>query len=481
MTRCALRFLALGGALLLPTLGCSAEITADATEPSGEQEAAQSLGTSYLVSGVCQTGEWSGECRAPVRRRADAKVNVRRPSSGALAAFATRFGQASRRLQESPCTSANDAITTPGQSVQVRGQLGFGIANKALEDESVSLLLRAPNCGPWVEVARTLSDDEGRVSFTVDGSRLKAKGRYDFRMVSVGDMSRAVGSVWVADANTPVVAFDIDGTLTTSDAQIFEEVLLGTEPAMYPDANRVASKYASLGYLPVYITGRPSALADATRYWLGKKGFPVGPVALTESESQVLPDNGHVGAFKLSYLKSHQSHFSVKYAHGNATTDIYAYARAGMGTPKDVHYRDPRRRGLRELRGDASREELRVVLSKWARCPRPADQACGPARLGQYSNAPTSRARPLGHTEPSKSSVTASLPNQLPGRWRGFPRPSENPPYPPKQTTSWGMSDFSKSVTSFEVSPSRSRTCPLTRLFQMNSPSGPERLPSEFL
>nr|MBA2320394.1 hypothetical protein [Deltaproteobacteria bacterium] len=57
---------------------------------------------------------------------------------------------------------------------------------------------------------------------------------------------------------TSAVLFDIDGTLTTGDGELIEDLLGDGAPHMRPGASAVAQRWANLGYLVVYITGRPT-------------------------------------------------------------------------------------------------------------------------------------------------------------------------------------------------------------------------------
>ena len=68
-----------------------------------------------------------------------------------------------------------------------------------------------------------------------------------------------------------------------------------------------------------------------TSEWLGGQGMAFGPVKVTDKDSQVLPGNSGVGNFKRDFLKSLvQQGYLLDIAFGNATTDIYAYAQAGI-------------------------------------------------------------------------------------------------------------------------------------------------------
>jgi phosphatidate phosphatase PAH1 len=128
------------------------------------------------------------------------------------------------------------------------------------------------------------------------------------------------------------VVFDIDATLTTSDTEVFEEILAGAVPEMRAAADQVVERYADKGYFVVYLTGRPYFLDPASRSWLADLGFPRGPIRTTDSVSEALPTEGGVGAHKQAYLEelTDGPGVDLRYAYGNASTDVCAFARAGI-------------------------------------------------------------------------------------------------------------------------------------------------------
>jgi phosphatidate phosphatase PAH1 len=152
-----------------------------------------------------------------------------------------------------------------------------------------------------------------------------------FHLTVLGDGSRLSGHVWAVAPATPAVLFDIDGTLTTGDGELLEDLLGGGAPDMRPGASDVAKRWVELGYLVVYMTGRPYPLRDSTLRWLDERGFPRGPVLTPEHGSDAIPTMGHVGAFKRATLLALQEDGLVfEAAYGNAATDVCGYAQAGV-------------------------------------------------------------------------------------------------------------------------------------------------------
>ena len=91
------------------------------------------------------------------------------------------------------------------------------------------------------------------------------------------------------------------------------------------------------------LQGQRSYLFDhLTREWLEMHGFPAGPLFLTQEITDAFPTAEGVQEFKLSQIERFASelHLSVEAAYGNATTDICAYALAGVD-PWDTYIIGP--------------------------------------------------------------------------------------------------------------------------------------------
>lgn len=226
----------------------------------------------------------------------------------------------------SPVHGASDVVAQPGATATVSAHLGYGgVLDKDLEDEWVWVFMN--DCSAWRYVGYAKSNDDGWASFTLRAPL--AAGVYDVRLEVVGDTTTATARLWVLPSGTHVAIFDVDGTLTTSDSELAEEILAGEDPTAYPGAVELTRAEDGRGRIPIYVTGRPWLLANATRAWLTRHGFAQGALRLTSSMSQVVPSNGGVGSYKAAYLASLTAGgVRLDDAFGNATTDIYAYARA---------------------------------------------------------------------------------------------------------------------------------------------------------
>jgi phosphatidate phosphatase PAH1 len=222
-----------------------------------------------------------------------------------------------------------DAVAGAGQPVALRGKFAYGLVSKDAEDEAVEAWQQVEPCR-WRPLGRQITDDDGRATVTVPADAFAGPGPHTVRMYLLGDRTYAEAKVWIVAPHTNAVLFDIDGTLTVDDGELFEELLGGTAQ-MHPGADAVARRWADLGYVPVYITGRPYPLRGSTFEWLIQHRFPLGPVFTVDSVLDFLPSEGHVGEFKLRALRALiAAGLQFHRAYGNAATDVCAYARAGI-------------------------------------------------------------------------------------------------------------------------------------------------------
>lgn len=229
----------------------------------------------------------------------------------------------------SPRHVADDVIVAVGSPFALRAKLTYGKLGKDLEGEDVALFVGEGACGPWQHAADGVTDDDGAVVFQRPLN--DQPGMRPFQVVAYGDGTRASGTIWAVEPDTAAVLFDVDGTLTTGDGELFEDLLGGGAPDMRAGANDVARRWAELGYLVIYVSGRPPRLRASTRQWLAERGFPVGPLLTPEATIDIVPTSRYVGAFKLAAIRALiEAGVSFAAAYGNAATDVCAYAQAGI-------------------------------------------------------------------------------------------------------------------------------------------------------
>lgn len=262
------------------------------------------------------------------------------------------------RLGE-PQHSVLDVVATPDEIPVLRAKLSYGPTSADLEGERVEGWVRlGETCADWTRVGEARTDDDGRVALPLEAPL--PEGIYPLTVVALGDGSTAAGFLHVMEAGRPIVIFDIDGTLTTSDVELVDGIVvhhvgatseelfelagspltraqwltlldrtLEPDAAMHAGADEVAWWYAERDIQPVYITGRPYLYDAMTREWLAARGLPAGPLVLVQAIEESLP--ALVDDYKERTLNELLGRGLVlEAAYGNAHTDICAYARAGL-------------------------------------------------------------------------------------------------------------------------------------------------------
>lgn len=240
-----------------------------------------------------------------------------------------------------PMHSLQDAIVADDAPwIAMTGRFAYGLVFKALEDEQVDIYI--DRCHGYEAIGHEITGHDGRALVTFE---TPPPGIYAIRMVALGDGSVARGTVFVLPRGSHFVVFDIDGTLTTDDKELFTDIVAelfapmledGYLPTAYEGGQALTGAHVTRGELILYLTGRPYWLAELSRGWLDDSGFPLGAVHTTDDNLQVVPSDSHVGQYKLEFLADLIGRgFEVDFAYGNATTDIYGYLGAGL-VPEDV-------------------------------------------------------------------------------------------------------------------------------------------------
>lgn len=229
-----------------------------------------------------------------------------------------------------PNHRVRDVIKVPGAAAPLVAHFSYaGILDKSLEQETVQVWIR--RCPEWQSWGTLTSDTNGDVSIDIPADL--PKGEYLVRFMVNGDATFADGIIAVWPSGTRVIVSDMDGTLTTSDAQLWSDIFLGNVAAMYTDANDAMQAWTAKGYRIFYLTGRPERVTRYSRNWLADQGFPSGPMQHTLTLDEILPTQTGVGDYKKNRLLALNGQgVSWRAAYGNAATDIYAYAGASIPT-----------------------------------------------------------------------------------------------------------------------------------------------------
>lgn len=248
------------------------------------------------------------------------------------------FGSSIVASLGSPGHSAQDVLSLPSGGASVEGKFAYGALSKDLEDEQIELYL--DDCTGWQRLGSALTNGDGRARFSLRAPL--GAGVYGLRLVVRGDATTTAARLFVSAPTTKLVVFDIDGTLTTDDDELFKDLLTDLfspilrgdyVPRAYPYSKELVAERSRLGALPVFLTGRPYWLTQRTRDWLSGLGFGRGVLHTTDSNGEALPTTAGVGSYKLAFLRGLKGQgYALEAAYGNATTDIYAYSGAAIPT-----------------------------------------------------------------------------------------------------------------------------------------------------
>lgn len=235
-----------------------------------------------------------------------------------------------------------DLIASSADATQViAGEVSYGLADKALEDEKVELF--ACRAGAWKLVGSARTDDEGGFRVALTGANRLPVGLRDMYVSVQGDRSGARFLALVATAGTKLVVSDVDGTLTSSENAFPEALVTDTSVAVHPGAPAAFNQLALRGYQPIYVTARGDLFTGATRGWLTAVGMPRGPMRLAPHRI-TLPGSPTV-AFKSGVLDELEAAgLDVAVGIGNRGSDIEAYTHAGVA-PGSILIKLPEFRG----------------------------------------------------------------------------------------------------------------------------------------
>ncbi len=235
----------------------------------------------------------------------------------------------------SPRHVVADILSTGKSDVTIAGKFGHGPVVKDLEREKVEIYY--DDCsGSFQKVGIAETDGEGWLSFRWRREQLPDYGMYQLYFRVAADGSDAVSTMRILPQGTKIAIFDIDGTLTTSDHELWKDWAADAGrfarvddyvPKLRSGASAVTRHRAwQQGYIPVYLTGRFYWMYYRTRSWMAATGVAPGHLEMAPGWSEWLPFNGGVGTFKAEYIESLRDQgFEISIMYGNATTDVWAY------------------------------------------------------------------------------------------------------------------------------------------------------------
>ncbi|XP_070759904.1 membrane-associated phosphatidylinositol transfer protein 2-like isoform X3 [Enoplosus armatus] len=214
----------------------------------------------------------------------------------------------------------NDAVFTEDSQQVVTGRFMYGPLDMVtLAGEKVDLhIMTQPPSGEWVYFNTEVTNSSGRVSFVVPEDKRLGIGVYPVKMVVRGDHTVADSYLTVIPRGTEFVVFSIDGSFAASVS------IMGSDPKVRAGAVDVVRHWQDLGYLIIYVTGRPDMQKQRVVAWLSQHNFPHGIVCFCDG--LVHDPLRH----KANFLKTlTEAHMKIFAGYGS-TKDISVYTSIGL-------------------------------------------------------------------------------------------------------------------------------------------------------
>lgn len=217
----------------------------------------------------------------------------------------------------------NDVIVREGAPQCIQARFMYGPLDMvALSGEKVDIhIMRDPPGGDWQQISTEVTDKNGRISFTIAPEKALGYGMYPVKMIVRGDHTSATLYLTVVPPKTESVVFSIDGSFTASVS------VTGRDPKVRAGAVDVVRHWQELGYLIIYVTGRPDMQQQKVVSWLAQHNFPHGLVSFADGLTR------DPLAHKAEYLRGLiQDHAIVIVAAYGSSKDIAVYNSIGLKT-----------------------------------------------------------------------------------------------------------------------------------------------------
>ncbi|OXB79109.1 UNVERIFIED_CONTAM: hypothetical protein H355_005985 [Colinus virginianus] len=173
---------------------------------------------------------------------------------------------------------ANDVIAAEDGPQVLVGRFMYGPLDMvALTGEKVDIfIMTEPSSGRWVYFDTEISNSSGRISYSIPKQKRLRVGVYPIKMVVRGDQSSATSYLTVLPRGMECVVFSIDGSFAASVS------IMGSDPKVRAGAVDVVRHWQDLGYLIIYITGRPDMQKQRVVSWLSQHNFPQGMIFFSD-------------------------------------------------------------------------------------------------------------------------------------------------------------------------------------------------------
>ncbi|CAH1186663.1 unnamed protein product [Phyllotreta striolata] len=222
---------------------------------------------------------------------------------------------------------ANDVIVLDGAPQTLTARFMYGPLDMiTLTGEKVDIhVMKDAPLGEWIHLATEVTDKTGRTTFTIPPDKSLGYGLYPIKMVVRGDHTAVDFFLAVVPPKTECVVFSIDGSFTASVS------VTGRDPKVRAGAVDVVRHWQELGYLIIYITGRPDMQHRRVVSWLSQHNFPHGLISFADGLST--DPLGHKAAYLNNLVESHG--MVIHSAYGSAK-DISVYTTLGL-KPKQIY------------------------------------------------------------------------------------------------------------------------------------------------
>ncbi|XP_052024021.1 membrane-associated phosphatidylinositol transfer protein 2 isoform X8 [Apodemus sylvaticus] len=172
----------------------------------------------------------------------------------------------------------NDAVANEDGPQVVTGRFMYGPLDMVtLTGEKVDVhIMTQPPSGEWLYLDTLVTNSSGRVSYTIPETHRLGVGVYPVKMVVRGDHTFADSYITVLPKGTEFVVFSIDGSFAASVS------IMGSDPKVRAGAVDVVRHWQDLGYLIIYVTGRPDMQKQRVVAWLAQHNFPHGVVSFCD-------------------------------------------------------------------------------------------------------------------------------------------------------------------------------------------------------
>uniref|UniRef100_A0A1A8ENR9 DDHD domain-containing protein n=1 Tax=Nothobranchius korthausae TaxID=1143690 RepID=A0A1A8ENR9_9TELE len=214
----------------------------------------------------------------------------------------------------------NDAVFTEDSQQVITGRFMYGPLDMVtLAGEKVDLhIMTQPPSGEWVYFSTDVTNSSGRVYFTIPEDKRLGIGVYPVKMVVRGDHTFADSYLTVVPRGTEFVVFSIDGSFAASVS------IMGSDPKVRAGAVDVVRHWQDLGFLIIYVTGRPDMQKQRVVAWLSQHNFPHGIVSFCDG--LVHDPLRH----KANFLKNLTEANMKIFAGYGSTKDISVYTSIGL-------------------------------------------------------------------------------------------------------------------------------------------------------